>query len=385
MRRTKGGNKNISEAGQWIVTAYNLSLHILECEDLIVYHDQWSNFDQEEEISDMIKDIADTFISWLENTEPAEILTTLHYWKIDESKQSILIALQSIIPKEYHHYLKSNNRGIASALVRPIFPAFAASKRQGAIIQLTEPIIKKTGNTTMEISGTALFGRDFKTLFALSEIMYTKEIEYIKKSVYFRTTYTEICQTMGISNPWSKPAQQAVFNSLLRMRGCNIIWTDEDDRRSVGGILSQFWEVDKGADGRIEINLDADYINLFTSGYINLTHKELKLLYSMTDSEIAVFIFLKTQSEFRYYGRFGGKHGQDVERVYDRIFLQIGSTKEKPYSQKRYELDMILGKLRDKKIVKRYRLTRDHKIIIDNKPKKVVLIKQKSSKCLTNN
>lgn len=348
----KFSNFGLSDAGKWITTAYNLSIVIPECEHLSYFHDDWSSYDDDfskEDIQDEIKLAIDEFIN---TSSPHLIAERFSPIRTEERLKPVLIHLRQLLSEEQQIYLSGELKGIPAQFTRPMVPFFPVNRNIGPEFKLHEPIVKKTGKSSMTVKNTALYSRDVKTLMALTEIMGTKPV-YVHGEAFisFRTTCEEIAKETGSKNPYSKEASEAVWNSLERMRACTITWTDKKGCRNIGGILSKARELLIDSSFEVEIFLDADFLQLYKTGYANL---QKKALYKMSGKEINAYLFFEGQWEYKRTGKFE----MNIMRLHDRMNLEAPCSKRPEY-KKRHDMIELMKKCKLAGIIGHYAIKDD--------------------------
>lgn len=366
-RRRYDGNPELSPMGKLLVSCLYLSkipgLKRLRkyLADSSGYHDysgeQWDSH-KYDEIKCVIQD-------WLSDTDPDTVFADLT--NLFRTRQKTFFNTRNLVDQEYEHHfnrvLKFKN--LPSKMFRPAITFFPSNDKLGTM-NLAKPYRKKIGKTTIIFSGAVLQGYDIKTLFALSDLMMRKPCmlrngEFIKLT----TSYQEICKEMFASNRWDKKQHKAIQNSLIRLRDCGISWKDAKGHTILSGVLVKAKEIEPDSTGSLEIFFDYDFITLFDTGCVMDLNR--RLLYKMSDKELAVCMFLATQECFVKYGRYPDPRYNKYEKLttfYEKLNLEGVTTNETKKAMVRFELKSLLKNCKEK-ILGDYRLTKEDQLRIE--------------------
>lgn len=285
---------------------------------------------------DLVEIFIEALEKFLEQAETNQIDDFFNRLQSEQELRPAMVHVKEYINGEHMSYFDSDVLGIPTQFTRPMIPFFPANRNSGAMVRLSEPIIQKSGKTTMEIDMVAMFPRDVKTLKALTAIMTTKTKEVYKNGIVsFKTTLAEIAMEIGSSYPHSKDVQNAIMNSLKRMRACTITWTNTKGKKTCNGILSQWSELEEDSAFEISIDFYSDFLDLYKYGYADFD----KAIYDMNDREINAYMFFEGQVNYKKSGKFN----MNILRLYDRMNLDAPGS-HNPDRKKRYTITQLLKK-----------------------------------------
>lgn len=305
------------------------------------------------------EEVIDNIHVWLD--EMKEDDRTFNLLKVKMKNFSCFYALLRLVDTPYKKFFLFVE-SIPAIMVRPFIWTSVASRRAGAIITSKGLLVGETDSMKVLVKGIIPYGRDLQTIHALVSLMNkVSRLEYNEPCISFRTSYLQLCTEMQSRNPSEPSVQQAVIDSLERLRGCVLTWLNKKDGRTIriSGILS---EVESDEPGEITIHLHTAFLRLYEGGHVPIDEQTLYRLQS--DRAIHAYCYLRKQKDYMSDGgRWSGwsRDGMHVSEFYR--LARLGDVK-KPKSKKRDAVKDALEKLISEHEVRKYRINKDDKLIV---------------------
>lgn len=337
---------------QLLATMDQVSRRVPGCERLRTeYVDLWvPGFAEdltEEDLKDMRKALKRPVNRWIKNTnerEVNEVVKTLH--------PAARKFLRRIVWKNYRGFLAHDFEGMPHDFAAPT-PFLVVNRNEGSQLALRKPIVRKYGQTTIKIQGTALKAEDGQTTFALLLLKNRKKVRVTDKNICFRTSLTEIAKTMLKGNPWHKDTRDAIWVSLERLRGCVITLTNAKGLRNLGGILDGAQELGEDSNLEIDIYLDCHFVELIEEGYVSL---DPAVYFKLPPREANLYMYLMRQQTFNTKGYL---KPVGIDKVHNAAGLGGLHPERKTKRDVRAALKMTLQGLKKKDIVRAFSIKDD--------------------------
>ncbi|MCF8307429.1 MAG: hypothetical protein K9I68_00315 [Bacteroidales bacterium] len=349
MKRTKQPTKKKTELQKYLSTLYQVSKYFENCNELYSkYEDLWQTTDNDTQSIEAIKtDMKKGINRFIRAHHEKDVVDIAK--KFNPQARRLI---KPLIKPQYKGFFETDYKGLPNDFVAPT-PFLCLNKREGKFIELSQPLERKYGLTTMEIKGTALTAEDAKTTLALLLIKRMKKTEINRKNIYFTTTMTEIGQMLQKANPYDKKTKEAIWNSLERLRGCVITLKNKNGKRMIGGILDGAVELEEDSSFEIEIFMDKNFVDLIDEGY---PFMKPEIYFKLPSREANIYYFLMRQKSFNQYGRLSNI---GIRKMYELTGLGGLQSEQKSMANIRFEIKTTLNKLMKRGLIGRFEIERD--------------------------
>jgi hypothetical protein len=366
----RGQNKNplltkeFEEVKASYATLYNVSRYLPSCRHLTddyvdilspTYKDSWTELRQE------MEDLAKEYINyWLMNENPKVIAETLRPLQQTRRLRSILSILRTLALPEYQIYFDSDFKAIPNSFAMPS-PFFVLSNKD-KFVPITKTIIRKCGETTLEINGILLRAEDAQLTHALMFLMRRKLDKITEDGIHFTTSEVEIAKVMNKSNPYDKSTKQTTKEGLERLRGCVLTLTNAKGQWMIGGILNKATKMDKH---EIKIVLDKDFIDLLEMGYVGL---DPEIHFRLSPADANIYRYLMRQQSFNTFGTLSKRYNR---KMYEHAGLGGIDPERHSDSYIRYVLKRRLQNLQNEKLLGQFSIDKNFTRIWSNEKDQV--------------
>ena len=305
MERTKFNDSNIKAS---YATLYNVSQHIPGSKNIAdsycdvlspSYEDDWPELIQEMDTKS--KTVINT---WLIKEDPKIIIEVLRPLQLTKKSRSKLAILKALAIPRFKFYFDSDFKAIPNSFAMPS-PFFVVDNKDKNTTT-SKTIIRKCGNTTLEIDGPILHAKDAQLTHALIFLMRRNLVKVTEDGVHFTTNEVEIAKVLLKRNPYDPIIKQNIKEGLKRLRGCVLTLVNDKGQWMIGGILNKATKIDEH---EVKIILDIDFINLLELGYIEL---DPKIHFKLSPATANVYRYLMRQKSFNTFGTLSKRHNRKL-------------------------------------------------------------------------
>jgi len=347
MKRKDKRNTKYTEEEKPQITAYMVIRNVSKCFPSHEYlKDEFYLCHAELNDPDYVDRVNDSLIDAFESLTEKEIKSGVK--KIKHGTRDYLYNLLDGNKKKFF-VPKFKSAKYPMAFARPL-PFFPTSKNDPT--DLEKIVVREYGKTKISIKNTTCTSFDAQTYIALTHLCLKQNTEETRKGIKLWTTYKDIAKELRKINPSSKNQQEAIRNSISRLKSMCLKWQTskgENERICKGRLIGKYSDLEPDSEGEIVIHLNKSFVDLMEKQFVKIEPIE-KFFRLRNGKAINLLIFLQSQKTFNtkkgYYSSVKlGSH--NFEKIYYAASLRSPLNAEIPRRQKKYEMKKALKELKE--------------------------------------